>query len=272
MAARLNRAAVLAIAGRDLRNIARSRAVLVPLLVVPALLLLTPPLTLVIANAAPESLAAELAPLFTRLPADLSDRLPSEPSHRAVVLLLVYVFAPLFLVVPLLVASMTAADAVVGERQRRTLEGLLHTPTTNHELLLGKVLTPWAMAVVMAVLGAVAYGAVANTVLAQYGQPASFPNPVWVVLVVWVSPAAAAFGVGLVVVLSARIKTFQEANQVAGFVVLPIVGLVVAQAAGVLLFDGVALGLLGGALWLLTLLLLRVAGHNFRRDRLLIRD
>jgi ABC-2 type transport system permease protein len=272
VAARLNRAAVLAIAARDLRNVARGRAVFIPLLVVPALLLLTPPLTLVIANAAPDSLAAELAPLFTRLPTDLSDRLPSEPSHWAVELLLVYVFAPLFLVVPLLVASMTAADSVVGERQRRTLEGLLHTPTTDHELLLGKVLMPWTMAVLVTVLVAVAYGAVANMVLAQYGLPASFPNLVWVVLVTWVSPAAAAFGVGLVVVLSTRLTTFQEANQVAGFVVLPIVGLVVAQAAGVVLFDGALLGLLGGALWLLTLLLLRVAGHNFRRDRLLIRD
>lgn len=272
MAARLNRAAILAIAGRDLRNVARSRAVLFPLLVVPALLLLTPPVTLVVANAAPESLAAELAPLFTRLPADLADRLPTEPSHWAVVLLLVYVFAPLFLLVPLLVASMTAADSVVGERQRRTLEGLLHTPTTDHELLLGKLLTPWAMAMAVALIVAVVYGAVANTVLAQYGLPAAFPNLVWAVLVIWVSPAAAAFGVGLMVALSARVKTFQEANQVAGFVVLPIAGLVVAQAAGVVLFDGALLGLLGGVLWLLTLVLLRVADHNFRRDRLLIRD
>jgi ABC-2 type transport system permease protein len=268
----MNRAVVLAIALRDLRVVARSRALVIPLVVVPAVLLLTPPLTLVIANSVPESLAAELAPLFTRLPADLSARLPAEPAHAAVVLLLIYVFAPLYLLVPVMVASMTAADSVVGERQRRTLEGLLHGPTTDGELLLGKVLMPWIMAVVVAVMGAVAYGAVANLVLAQYGLPASFPNRVWVVLVVWVSPAAAAFGVGLIVVLSARVKTFHEASQVAGIVVLPIVGLVVAQAAGLVLFDVALLSLLGCLLWLLTLLLLRVAGRNFRRDRLLTRD
>jgi ABC-type multidrug transport system permease subunit len=272
VAVRLNRTAVFVIAGRDLRNVARGRMVLLPLLVVPTLLLLTPPLTLAIANAAPESLAAELAPLFTRLPSDISDRLPSEPSHWAIELLLIYVFAPLFLVVPVLAASMTAADSVVGERERGTLEGLLHTPTTDRELLLGKVLTPWLVALLVAIACAVAYGAIANTVLAQYGLPPAFPNRLWLVLVLWVSPAAAAFGVGMVVVLSTRVKTFQETNQVAGFVVLPIVGLVVAQAAGVVVFDGATLGLLGGMLWLLTLLLLRVADHNFRRDRLLIRD
>lgn len=268
----MNRAAMLAIAARDLRIVARSRALVIPLVVVPAVLLLTPPLTLVIANSVPDSLAAELTPLFTRLPADVTGQLPTEPAHGAVVLLLIYVFAPLYLVVPVMVASMTAADSVVGERQRRTLEGLLHGPTTDGELLLGKVLMPWTLAVLVAVLGAVAYGAVANLVLAQYGLPASFPNIVWAVLVVWVSPAAAAFGVALIVALSARVKTFQEASQVAGIVVLPIVGLVVAQAAGLILFDVVFLGLLGCLLWLLTLLLLRVASRNFRRDRLLTRD
>jgi ABC-type Na+ efflux pump permease subunit len=268
----MNRGAVLAIAGRDLRIVARNRGVLIPLLIVPTILLLAPPLTLVLTAAAPDALAAELAPLLTRLPAELSDGLPSEPARAAAVLLLVYVFAPLYLLVPMMVASVTAADSVVGERERHTLEGLLHSPTTDRELLIGKLLTPWCVAVVAAVLGALAYGAVANMVLAQHGLPASFPNVAWAVLAVWVSPAAAAFGAGLILVLSHRLKTFQEATQVAGIVVLPIVGLVVAQAAGVVLFDVLLLALVGCLLWLLTLLLLNVAGRSFTRDRLLTRD
>jgi tellurite resistance protein TehA-like permease len=76
----------------------------------------------------------------------------------------------------------------------------------------------------------------------------------------------------MIVVLSTRVKTFHEASQVAGIVVLPIVGLVVAQAAGLVLFDVVVLVLLGCVLWLLTLLLLRVAARSFRRDRMLTRD
>jgi hypothetical protein len=270
--ARINRAAVLAIAGRDLRIVIRSRAVLVPMLLVPVLLLLTPPLALVAATTAPESLAAELTPLLVRLPADLSAQLPDEPARRTVVLLLVYVFAPLYLLVPVLVASVIAADTVVGERQRGTLEGLLHSPTTDREMLLGKLLAPWGMAAVVAVIGAVAYGAVSNQALAQYGLPAAFPNVPWAVLVLWVAPAASGLGVALVVAVSARVKTFHEATQVASIVVLPIVGLVVAQFAGLVLFDTLLLVLLGGMLWLLTLLLLRVAHRSFTRDRLLTRD
>ena len=272
MTARTNVAAVRAIAGRDLRIVARSRAVLIPTIAVPMVLLLTPPLALVVARTAPQSLASALVPLLTRLPADLIRQLPDEPVRQAAVLLLVYVFAPLYLLVPVLVASVTAADSVVGERERGTLEGLLDSPTTDRELLVGKLLTPWAIATVVSALGAVAYGAVANLVLLQYGLPPSFPNIEWAVLVGWVAPAAAAIGLGLIVAACHRVKTFQEASQAIGIIVLPIVALVVAQASGVLLFDVTVHLLVGAGLWVAAIVLLRVSARTFTRDRLATRE
>lgn len=268
----MNRAAVFAIATRDLRIVARSRAVLIPTVAVPIVLLLTPPLALLTARSAPDSLASALLPLLTRLPVEMFDQLPNEPARQAVVLLLVYVFAPLYLLVPVMVASVTAADSVVGERERGTLEGLLDSPTTDRELLIGKLLAPWGLATVVSALGAVAYGVVANLVLLQYGLPPSFPNLEWAVLVGWVAPAAAAIGLGIIVAASNRVRTFQEASQIIGIIVLPIVALVVGQAAGVVLFDVGVLALFGIALWLTALLLLRASARSFRRDRLLTRD
>jgi ABC-type Na+ efflux pump permease subunit len=268
----MNRTAVLAIAARDLRIVARSRAVLIPMIAVPIVLLLTPPLALLTARSAPDSLASALLPLLTRLPVEMFDQLPNEPARQAVVLLLVYVFAPLYLLVPVMVASVTAADSVVGERERGTLEGLLDSPTTDRELLIGKLLAPWGMATVVSAVGAVAYGAVANLVLFQYGLPPSFPNLEWAVLVGWVAPAAAAIGLGIIVAASNRVKTFHEASQIIGIIVLPIVALVVGQVVGVVLFDVGVLALFGIALWLTALLLLRASARSFRRDRLLTRD
>jgi hypothetical protein len=70
----------------------------------------------------------------------------------------------------------------------------------------------------------------------------------------------------------ARVRTFQEASQISGVVVVPVIGLVTAQVAGVLLFDVPLLIGLGAVLWLLTFLLLRFAGRRFRRDRLISGD
>lgn len=267
-----NWAAVLAIAGRDLRVVFRSRAVLVPTIAVPIVLLLTPPLTLLAARTAPASLARALASLVTRLPQGVIEELPARPAERAVVLVLVYVFAPLYLLVPVMVASLTAADSVIGERQRGTLDALLNSPTTDRDLLLAKSLAPWSVATVVSAVGAIAYGAVANAVLSAYGMPPSFPNSEWAVLVLWVAPAVAAIGLGMVMAASPRVNTFHEASQLIGIVALPIVALVVAQATGSVLFDATLLATVGAALWLAALVLLRVAARSYRRERLATRD
>lgn len=266
--ARTNMTAVRAIAGRDLRLVRRSRAVLVPIIVVPMVLLLAPPLALLPAARSPEIVAAELQPLLTRVGSTVGPT-SMEPGQHAVVLLLVYVLAPLFLLVPIMVASVTAADSIVGERERGTLEGLLHGPTTDRELFLGKVAAPWIVAMLVTLISAGCYTVVANFVLGAYGLPPVFPNRVWTVLILWVAPAAAGVGLTLIVLISARVKTFQEASQISGIVVVPVVGLVIAQVTGLLLFDVAPLVGLGCGLWLLTLLLVRFAVRRFRRDRLI---
>ena len=46
-----------------------------------------------------------------------------------------YTFVPLFMIIPVMVASIIAANSVVGEKERKTLETLLYTPVTNREFL-----------------------------------------------------------------------------------------------------------------------------------------
>src|SRR5690625_910801 len=41
---------------------------------------------------------------------------------------LVYLFAPFFLLIPVMVSSVVAASSFVGEKERKTLESLLYTP------------------------------------------------------------------------------------------------------------------------------------------------
>lgn len=267
----VSRRGVLAVAARDLRLVMRGRALTVPVIALSTVLLIVPPVALLLAVDSGVALSAELASLLTRLPERLVSDLPGNADRRAVVLLLVYIFAPLYLALPVLVAGLTAADSVIGERERGTLEQLLHSPTTDRELLIGKLLVPWGVAMVVAVVGALIYGTVANITLIRLGLPRSFPNATWTVLVLWVVPAAAGLAVALVVAVATRLSTFAQASRMAGIVVLPIVGLVVAQVAGIVLFEPLTLAALGGVTWLLTLLLLRVSGRRFSRDQLLAR-
>ena len=51
---------------------------------------------------------------------------------------------------------------------------------------------------------------------------------------------------------------------------IPVVGLVAAQAAGVIFLDGRLALLLGAVTWLLAATLLLLAARGFRRERLLL--
>ena len=64
-------------------------------------------------------------------------------------------------------------------------------------------------------------------------------------------------------------RGFQEAYQLGGLVVLPLVLLIVAQIAGLLFLDAAIALLLGLLLWLLAALVLRLGYRSFQRERLL---
>jgi type IV secretory pathway TrbD component len=75
--------------------------------------------------------------------------------------------------------------------------------------------------------------------------------------------------ISILVVVSARVRGFQEAYQLGGVIVLPVVALVVGQLAGVVVLDVGLAGILGAVVWLVAAAILYFASRGFRRERLL---
>lgn len=265
----MNRRAVMAIVRKDLRAVSRSKGVILPLVLVPLVILglmpalisqlprLAPPEAMAFLERMPEGLQAELAGL--------------EGVQGLLVLVLVYFFAPMYLIVPLMVASVIAADSFAGEKERKTLEALLYTPTTDGELFLGKVLVAWLPALGVALGGFFLYGLVADLVTWPQLGRLLFPNPMWLLLVFWVAPAVAGLGLGTMVLVSSRVRTFQEAYQLGGAVVLPVLFLVVGQVTGLLYLNLPAVALLGLVVWGVDAVLLWHGARTFRRGALIAR-
>jgi ABC-2 type transport system permease protein len=230
---------VLAVVRRDLHLVARAKAVVLPLIIVPLLFLVAFP---ALAGLAPRFVPADadlgdFEPFLEALPAERVAALPAEAGLAGAYLFVTYVFAPMVLLVPVMFAAVIAADAVAGERERGTLEGLLLSPLTDRELAAGKLLSAWIPAATVGVLGATVYALTANlSVGVQMGR-AILPTVEFALLGLWVGPTVAAAALGAVVLVSARTNTFQEAFQIGGVVVLPVVGLIVAQATGLLLLS-----------------------------------
>ena len=270
----MNWRAVRAIAVKDLSVLRHAKAVLIPLIVVPAIfLVLLPALAAFAPMLASVPGANDMQALLDAMPEAMQARLAGyDPDQRIVVVLLTYLFAPMYLILPLMVASVIAADTFAGERERRTLEALLYTPTTDTELLLGKLLAGFVPAVAVAWGGFVVYSLVANLAAWPTMGQLFFPNLMWLVLALWVAPGVAALGLGATVIVSSRVSTFQEAYQIGAVVVLPLIVLVIGQATGVVVLSTVFVIALGALVWVAAALLLRYGARSFSRGELLARN
>lgn len=271
----MNYAAIRAIVARDLRTLSRSRGVLVPLFLVPLVLLMVLPGLAAMAPSTtgiPESLMYEIVRLSQVMPQEFKQGLEGMTIEQLwVTLILLNFMAPFYLVVPLMVASVIAADSFAGERERGTLEALVTTPTTDLELFVAKLVGAWLPAVCVGLLSFVLYGVTINIAAWPTMGEIFFPNIEWIALALWVGPGAAALGLSFGVLISARVRTVQEASQLGSIIVIPVVMLVLAQLSGRVTLDLSRVLLMGLFLWTVDALLLACARLVCRRHALLTR-
>ncbi len=259
--------AIRAIVVRDLTAVRRAKAVFLPMVLVPLLLLVVLPLGVGLAARGANSV--DLTPFLERLPADLAAPIITRPPGEQLVLLVNgYLLAPLFLIVPLMVSAVLAADAFAGEKERRTLESLLHLPVSDRDLFFAKLAVAFVPALLVSWIGFVCFAIVSNGVAWPVVHRIFIPTRLWMVMILWVAPAVAALGLGVMLRVSARAQTAQEANQLGGAVILPLIFLAMGQATGLLLVDLPVAVAIGGVVWSIALLLIVRGARRFTRDRL----
>ncbi|MBN1667511.1 MAG: ABC transporter permease subunit [Anaerolineales bacterium] len=269
----MNSRAILAIVRKDLKVVSQNKGVSIPILMVPLILFVLLPwgIKLVPSLVGIAGISAndmdQIMGLINRLP--LGEFAGYTSDQKIIVYFLVYMLAPLFFVVPLMVSSVIAADSFAGEKERKTMEALLYTPTTDRELFVAKLLSGWLAALAVALAGFVLYVINVNAVGWSELHRIFFPNTMWMVMILWVVPALPGLALGVMVLVSSRAQGFQDANQLGGLVVLPVVFLLVGQISGAMYLSVTFVLLMGLVIWLLAGLLIYLGSRSFRRSRLL---
>ncbi len=259
--------AIRAVIAKDLTAIRRSKLIMIPMIMVPVLLLVLLPLMLgLFAHTADADAAANVIDRFRNvLPSKLANLDPEEAVFQVV---LGFLLAPLFLIVPLMVSAVLAADAFAGEKERKTLEGLMHLPISDRDLFFAKVIGSFIPALLVSWIGFALFAVIANIVAWPVMGRIFIPTQLWAVMIFWVAPAVAMFGLGVMVRVSSRAKTTQEATQLGGAVILPVIFLALGQASGILLMDLPIAFSIGLAAWVVALVLVWRGSTRFSRDRL----
>lgn len=272
----MNWKTIITIAKKDIKEASQNKSVWLPVLIVPAIFVVIMPAAMIFGFSGAGNTAQnplndpDFAMFLERMPAFMTELISGlDATQSAVVLILGYLFAPFFLIMPLMFSTVIAAESFAGERERKTIEALLYTPATDTELFAGKVMAGFIPAVVITLLSFVGYTIVLNAAAYPVMERLWFPLPSWYPLVLWISPAISLLGIAVTVLISAKAQTFMGAYQTSGSLVLVVLALLAGQATGVI-YLSVAVGLLIGVVILaIDAVLMFYAVRSFNRDRLL---
>jgi len=156
---------------------------------------------------------------------------PNIPAKLAAQAFIITNFMAYFLLIPAMVPMAIATQSVIGEKVARSLEPQLATPMEVSELLAGKTLAAALPALLATWMVYVAYGLV-NGAIADPRLSRFVFSDVWLTAMATLVPLICMFSVLLGIVVSSRVNDPRTAQQIGGFVVIPIIAVAVAQFFG----------------------------------------
>ena len=262
----------LVIARTDLRQLRVSRDFWVPMLIMAGLFFVIIPTALLFTITRLEDIQIiqKVGETLDVLPQRVQAAVRGDtPGARASYAMAVYLFAPLAVVVPLTISSAVAANAIVGEREKGTGEFLAHSPATEREIYLGKLIASMVPGYLTTLVGFGIYALVVNIIVGPDVGGWFFPTADWWLLMFWVVPPFIALALSFVVRVSSKVKSAAAAQQASGLITLPLILVAAGQSSGALFGAAGAGWALGVIAWLGAILGLIRGEHAVNRERLL---
>lgn len=205
---------------KELLELRRSPVLLLSMISLPATVVVVPVALLAwLVRAAPEQALAFVTDVYGVHEGGLSSSVASILARN---------WLPMFLVLPVFLPILIAAQSIGGERERRTLEPLLATPVSTLSIILGKSIAALVPALGITWMAAALFCAGMDLVVGRL----LLPDGAWLFGTLVLSPLLALFGNAMAVVVSSRVLDPRAAQNLAATTVLPLLGLLVVQLAG----------------------------------------
>lgn len=252
-----------AIVGKDLKTVFSDRLIYLPFILVPIIFCLLLPAGIYIGTIFSDSMKED----FNSIPfPDINDTYTDK--DKLVAFALGFMFPPLFLIIPIMTASIIAGTGFVGEKENRTIESILYTNVTVNQLFKAKILSALVPSLTITFISFILFF-IAN-ILGIYivGSQYEFPYAKWIVLVLWLCPAVTLLAIFMMVLVSAKAKTFQEAQQRTVFIILPIIFLILGQVSGLFYLNSLIIFTIGLFIFILNYFLFKKAVSSYTPEKL----
>jgi ABC-type Na+ efflux pump permease subunit len=226
---------VWVVARTDLRQLRQSPDFWGPMLALAAIFFIIAPAVLLFAvtHIRESSVVQRVSSTLEILPRSAQASVPAgSPQARTSYALAVFLFAPLAVIVPMTISTAVGANILVGEKERGTGEFLAHSPATEREIYLGKLIASLVPGYLTTIVGFFVYALIVNLMVGPQVGGWFFPTADWWVLMFWVVPPFLAITLSVVLRLSARVKSAAAAQQASGLVTLPLIMVSYGVASG----------------------------------------
>jgi ABC-2 type transport system permease protein len=255
---------VAAVIGREFEEILRNRLLLASILI--------PPVVLVIAPLAAGSLV-QSQPLPGDIAAAVLRQRPAwsalQPGQISLAFTLQQ-FLVYFLLMPAYIPLSIATYSIIGEKQSRSLEAVLASPIRTIELLTGKSVAALLPGIAA---GWLTYAGFVLLALLLHGGwlAAIVTDSSWLAGTFLLGPALGFVSVVAGVLVSSRVNDPRTGQQIAGFILVPLIGFTVLQATGTVIVGAFGYTLTALVFLIAGLFGLRIGVRLFGRETILTR-
>jgi len=175
----------------------------------------------------------------------------------------------IFIITPAALPTLIATYSIVGEKNNRSLEPLLATPTTDSELLAGKIFSSFVPTMGSTFLAFVIGVVLLDVLLIPQVDYPLLPNLTWILSILVLAPAVCLMSVLACVLVSSKVSDVRAAQQLGGFVIMPVVALMIFGVLGILPLSPLTVLVFAGLYGALDLGLFYFVKATFNREKIL---
>ncbi|WP_424357240.1 ABC transporter permease subunit [Methanocella sp. MCL-LM] len=204
-------------------------------------------------------------------PIGTSGGISSMTTQEGIISFMVTATLPFFMMLPAMLPTIISSYSIIGEKKNRTLEPLLAAPISVQDIMIGKAISALVPALVATWIAAAIYAVVVWLLTNNIVHRVLVPDMIWLIGLFILGPLLAFLGVMITVIISARVSDPRTAQQISVVLILPLVGIFIAQLAGFMLLDTKLILIICVIVLVIDLAVIRIGSKLFDREEILTR-
>lgn len=164
----------------------------------------------------------------------------------------------MFLLLPMIMPTVIAADTFSGEKDRGTAEALAAAPVTDAEIYLGKVGSSFMPTIGAMWLVGIGYIFIVNHFTSDILGYNYLPNSTFIGMVVFLGPLLGLATINIMIWVSTKTTSTRDAQQLGSFVSIPLMAIVVGTVGLSAVFSSIILWIAVGVMIVINIVLAKI--------------